>query len=285
MRQQGAPIARPVVRVGRIATLYIGLAISWFTLMATLGPEGIIGTRILHAYGIGAVLCVLNLVGFGVLLLVTMALRRAGILRALQALGMRPWSGRAVAASLLAIGAAVVLLYTLGYREQNRSVMILLPFDVLGPLVEEAIFRGFLFLQLRRWAGLPFWSAAVLASVPFAMEHIYQGVTTAVLLEVLTVTFLGGIIFCWLVERWGNIWSSWTLHSGLNLLFSLFPLGANASENLVGNIERLTAIACAIAATWLMTRHRAADPETMAPPAVPDPTETTDYTRTRDQRT
>lgn len=242
-------------RIGQVALLYGLLAVLWFTLMALFGPTGIFGTRLIHAgYGLGAVLCVLNIVGFAVLLCATMLLRRAKLPQALRILGVRPWSWWAVAASLVAILAAVTLLYALGYRAQHRSVMTVIPFDVLGPFVEEAIFRGFLFLQLRRWTQLPFWVAATLASVPFALEHTYQGVTPIALLEVLAVTFFGGIALCWLVERWGTLWSAWVLHAGLNLLFSLFPLGANASDNVIGNIQRLVAIACALWATWILTR-------------------------------
>ena len=243
-------------RIGRIAFLYGVLAVLWFTLMAFFGPTGILGTRIIHAgYGIGAVLCVLNVVGFAVLLGATMMVRRARLPHVLKILGVRPWSWRAVAASLFAILAAVMLLYALGYRAQHRSATTVIPFDLLGPFVEEAIFRGFLFLQLRRWVQLPFWIAATLASVPFALEHTYQGVTTIALLEVLAVTFFGGIVLCWLVERWGTLWSAWVLHAGLNLLFSLFPLGANASDNVIGNIQRLLAIVCALLATWILTRR------------------------------
>ena len=258
MNEERKPVVPISVRIYRIAILYAALAILWFTVMAVFGPAGTIGTDLLYAgYGIGAVLSVLNIVALVVLFGVTMILRRTRLSRAVELLGIRPWSGPAIVPPLLAIGVAAIVLYAFGYRGHERSVMALIPFDFLGPFVEEAIFRGFLFKQLRHWAGIPFWLAAVLASVPFAMEHIYQGATTVALLEIFAITFLGGIIFCWLVEQWGSIWSSWVLHSGLNFLFSVFPLGIDASENLVGNIERLSAIVCAILVTWIMTKSKA----------------------------
>ncbi len=72
-------------------------------------------------------------------------------------------------------------------------------------------------------------------------------------LESAGVTFVGGILFCWLTERWGNLWPAIVIHAGLDLVWMSFQLGDNAAGDLVANVARLAALAVAIAGALFFT--------------------------------
>lgn len=77
---------------------------------------------------------------------------------------------------------------------------------ILAPLVEETVFRGFLYGALRlRWgSGL----AAVAASLPFALAHFSLGAFPAL--------FLLGCLFCLLYERSGSLLGPMLFHGLFN---------------------------------------------------------------------
>lgn len=76
-------------------------------------------------------------------------------------------------------------------------------FVVVGPFVEEVIFRGFLFGKLRK-NGVPFWLTTVVVSTVFAIAHWQWNVA-------LDVFFLS-IVMCYLREKTGSIWASVFIH-------------------------------------------------------------------------
>jgi len=239
-----------------VLALLATIAILWIVLISLfLRPHGMIGSRLLAAgWAPPEIRDLLNACALGILLTVTALIRRAHIVAVLRELGMMPFAWRAVLVTLLAIALTFVLLASLGHVARVGSVNTLLAVGVIGPFIEEVIFRGFLFRQFRHWIGLGFWPAAILASIPFSVAHMYEGSTTLVLLEVMAVTFAGGLLFCWLTERWGTLWAAWSLHAGLNVMFMLFPLGNTAANNLLGNEQRLLIVVLVIAGTLLLTR-------------------------------
>ncbi|HEX4079390.1 MAG TPA: CPBP family intramembrane glutamic endopeptidase [Rhizomicrobium sp.] len=66
-----------------------------------------------------------------------------------------------------------------------------------------------------------------------------------------TITFVGGVLFCWLTERWNSIWPGFIIHAGLNLVWSLFALGENTVGGELGNLARLATLAAMIGLTWV----------------------------------
>jgi membrane protease YdiL (CAAX protease family) len=120
---------------------------------------------------------------------------------------------------------------------------------IAGTFAEEVGFRGFLFLQFRRWVALPFWVATIASSALFGLAHYGQGHTVATSLAATGVTFLGGVLFCWLTERSGDLWAAIILHAGFNVVWATFKLGDNAVGNLPANAARLTAVATLIVIT------------------------------------
>jgi len=78
---------------------------------------------------------------------------------------------------------------------------------VFAPIAEELIFRGVLFLTLRR--HLTFWPAALLSGAVFAVIHFYPLVAT---LQVLVF----GVALAWALERTGSLIPPILAHAGFN---------------------------------------------------------------------
>lgn len=112
-----------------------------------------------------------------------------------------------------------------GFNELSSSVDYMLAFItlvVLAPVFEEAMFRGFLFGQLRKRHG--FWVSAIVTSLAFAVVHFQFNVGVDVLIL--------SLFLCYLRERFQSIWPSIMLHALKNgiaytLLFILPLLGFN----------------------------------------------------------
>jgi membrane protease YdiL (CAAX protease family) len=89
---------------------------------------------------------------------------------------------------------------------------------LVGPLIEELVYRG-LFLQLGR-RYLPLWVAILLPSVVFAATHIGP------LGWAYLAAFPMSCLFSWLVVRSGSIYSSLLCHCSFNLIsgFAIIPI-------------------------------------------------------------
>jgi membrane protease YdiL (CAAX protease family) len=81
---------------------------------------------------------------------------------------------------------------------------------VLPPVVEEFLFRGFLFTGLRK--KLPFIWTAVVTSVLFASLHLAEGAGSVLWVAGID-TFVLSIILCYLREKTGNLWAGIMLHA------------------------------------------------------------------------
>lgn len=80
----------------------------------------------------------------------------------------------------------------------------------VGPLVEEALFRGWLPLKLRRI--MPDFGATVSSAIVFALIHWFSPVAIWLLL------FAGGIIFSALARRFDNLVVPTIAHCTINLI-------------------------------------------------------------------
>jgi membrane protease YdiL (CAAX protease family) len=75
---------------------------------------------------------------------------------------------------------------------------------LVGPVIEEILFRGLLFQAWERRWGAPI--AAVLTSALFASYHPY-----------IVHTFVSGIVYVCVVRRTGSLWGSIVVHAFYNL--------------------------------------------------------------------
>lgn len=121
----------------------------------------------------------------------------------------------------------------------------------VGPFAEEVVFRAAGFGLLRRLAGWPFWVAAGLPAILFALGHANPlGEPSFDSVMTFAVTGAGAIVFSWLYERWHfNLWIPVLLHSLLNLAWSLFRVGDGAFAGWLPLAMQVTTITLAIVLT------------------------------------
>jgi len=115
----------------------------------------------------------------------------------------------------------------LGFAMSGQSawhlVAIFIALVIIPPLVEEALMRGFLFGKLRE--KIPFWPAALVVSLLFAVAH-WQ-------INVSLMTFILSMFNCRIREKTGSIWGGVFMHMTVNLLsFGVLFLGWFGGANV-----------------------------------------------------
>lgn len=107
----------------------------------------------------------------------------------------------------------------IGFNAPNSAefILVFIAIAVLAPLAEELLFRGFIFRGMRQ--KLPFWPAALIVSLLFALAHGQVNVGLDV--------FALSIVLCWLREKTGSLWPGIILHASKNALalILIFVLG------------------------------------------------------------
>lgn len=242
---------RTALRAGLVLATAIVLSIALPDLLRAVGAN-VWAKQTFGAHGFYELFIAVGLAG---VVIATMALWRSGPGRAAGELGIAGFAAVGCAVCLVAILAAlcVLLLAGAGYRRPDPADILL--FGIAGPFAEEVFFRGFLFRQMRRWSDVPFLHAALVSSLLFGAGHFDQGSSIADSLMNSGITFAGGMMFCWLVERWESVWPGFIIHAGLNVVWTLYTLGDNAVGGTVGNLARLATVAVAIAGTAMLTRR------------------------------
>ncbi len=124
---------------------------------------------------------------------------------------------------------------------------------LLAAFAEEVLYRGFLFGQLFRRVGLPFFIAALPMALFFGLGHLYQSNEVGETIGIFLVTLLGGLWFSWLYIAWNeNLWVPIAFHLLMNLYWTAFSAGDNALGGLWPNLFRMATIALSI---WLTLRQ------------------------------
>lgn len=96
----------------------------------------------------------------------------------------------------------------------GELILVFLLFAVVAPIVEEVIFRGFLFHHIRK--SMPFWLTAIIVSVLFGAAHMQWNVGINV--------FVMSLVMCWAREYSGTIWPGIVMHMLKNAIavYALF---------------------------------------------------------------
>ena len=110
---------------------------------------------------------------------------------------------------------------------------------LLGPLLEEVVYRG-LFLQLTR-RYLPSSIAIILSSAIFAITHLPRGMGTVL------VAFPMGCLFAWMVTRSGSLWPGLLCHAVFNysayfIVAPMFGISGNVMAHSSDTILPLTGL-------------------------------------------
>jgi hypothetical protein len=253
------PRLRAAFAIAVVAAAYLTFRLLGQPARLPLGPEWADVTEGLLKIVVWVVPCAL-------------ALRVAGLTtyREIQdELGLGIGAGRGYAFGLVATLPMFAIL-PLGARV-GLDVSDLVGTVLLGPFAEEVLFRGFLFRQLSRRAGWhPAWAMAASALV-FGLAHLGNVDLAAprgpwLAAAEVSATAGGGLLFAWILFRWGSLWPAIGLHTFMNLSWQLFGVDewaaqAQAGATAVGpgaaNVARVITVALAAWLTW-RRRHRAA---------------------------
>ena len=126
-------------------------------------------------------------------------------------------------------------------------------------IVEEMLFRGFMFGMLFRFCNWNFWAAALPTAVVFTLGHFYQADSLLSCLLVFGVTAFGSVFFSWLYTAWHfNLYVPIMMHTFMNAFWGMFQIeGVNNSVgNIVANSGRILTIILAILITcWYRKRN------------------------------
>jgi CAAX protease family protein len=203
-----------------------------------------------------------------------LALRLAGARSygdVLDELGLRRGLAIGYGFGLMATVPTLVLLPFGGSLFVNGSA--LLNGVLLGPLAEEVLFRGYLLRQLVRRGGWPAMPAIVVSAIAFGLAHLGNVDLRSAhgqwfgALEVVMMTG-GGLLFGWIVIRWGSLWPAIGLHTCMNLAWQIFGVNdwaagtqtaAAADGSTISNVARLATIVLAVAMTLALRQRPARD--------------------------
>lgn len=159
----------------------------------------------------------------------------------------------------------------LGRPHAGRSAAYILNYMliaiVVGPILEELVYRGFLYRAWERQWG---WVRAMLATaIVFGLVHPSHMVSAAI----------GSIVYVAVLRRTGTIWGPIVVHSAFNLVVSLPAYhslrAGDPPEALLGLASWVPELAClafvAVALPFYVfaSRRPAAEPSASAPAAHP----------------
>jgi len=236
-----------------------GAQATWGPLTALLvGTLAFIGAQFLAAFIIGVVVSAFGLKpswldsiagqfyfvalsDLGILLIIWAFLRGRGADFKQLGLGRRPIGGDvtkallgyAVYFALFLMASALAGMFThinldqkqqIGFDYLNTSpeiLMALLSLVILPPIVEEIMFRGFLFTGLRK--KLTFVWATLITSALFAALHLLEGGGSLLWVAGLDTLFLS-FVLCYLREKTGALWASMMVHMLKNTIAFAFLL-------------------------------------------------------------
>ena len=102
---------------------------------------------------------------------------------------------------------------------------------VLAPVVEELLFRGYLYGKLRN--SFKPWLAVVVASIAFGLAHLWAGPGTPLQWAVAIDTFVLSLVMCTAREYTGALWVPICMHMIKNgLAFYLLFVNPNLTDTI-----------------------------------------------------
>ncbi|WP_312653973.1 CPBP family intramembrane glutamic endopeptidase [Aminipila sp.] len=107
---------------------------------------------------------------------------------------------------------------------KDNFVFVAIYISFANSLLEEFFFRGFVFMNLKKLANRKF--AYLVSSLAFAIYHVAMMIgwfSIWLFLLLLAALTMAGVIFNWLNEKQGNIYTSWFVHMFAN--FSINTVG------------------------------------------------------------
>lgn len=252
------PTALPPPRLSRPATALV--VIATFLAISTLGIEAFRAVATALDLQGAARIAVLALLGYGPYLYGPMlvAAMLFGRRHVFAALGLRApfWPAVAFALACTAIVLAWIALNATPLPPDRMAYEIARG-ALLPGFAEEVLFRAFLFGFLFRFCGWGFLPAALLSSLVFGLEHVYQGDDLQQALAIALLTAIGGVWWSWLYVEWRwNAWVPIAFHVLMNAYWSAFDVADNALGETMSVVVRVVCIVISIVATLTVAQRR-----------------------------
>jgi len=99
---------------------------------------------------------------------------------------------------------------------QTEMIVTFVSLVILAPLLEEIVFRGFIYKTLRTPFAIPV--AAVVTSLLFGAGHLLEGGSDGLLYVGALQTFILSLFLVGLRQKTHNLWPGITLHASNNLI-------------------------------------------------------------------
>lgn len=107
----------------------------------------------------------------------------------------------------------------LGFDKQTAGInltWVFISLVILPPIVEEILFRGFLYTRFKRVLSVK--SAAVAVSILFAAAHLQLGMGNPPLWTAALDTFILSLVLVYIREKTGTVWAGVGIHGLKNLI-------------------------------------------------------------------
>lgn len=168
----------------------------------------------------------------------------------LEVIGLKKGFLTGLTFSLITVLPMLLSSAILGKIDTPLEPITLLQKTLMAGVMEEYLFRGFLFGLLFLKFGWGFIPASVLGAFIFGMGHIYQGNSLSESVGVFLITSMGALWFAWLYAEWdNNLWVPIFLHILMNLSWTLFDISDNAIGAPIANLFRIITIALTVVIT------------------------------------
>ncbi|HAX72744.1 MAG TPA: CPBP family intramembrane metalloprotease [Firmicutes bacterium] len=107
---------------------------------------------------------------------------------------------------------------------KDNFIMVALYISVVNSFLEEVFFRGFAFLELKKYLNVKW--ASIISATCFAVYHTFimgSWFSPFVFVLLMTSLIVGGLIFNYLDQK-GSIYPSWFVHMSANLAINTVGL-------------------------------------------------------------
>lgn len=173
-----------------------------------------------------------------------------GFKNMIHAIGLKDGFFKGLAIAFITVLPMLLSSAVVGQIYASINWLALIQKTLFAGVMEEYLFRGFLFGLLFLKCGWGFIPSSLLGALIFGMGHVYQGHNLAESVGVFMITGIGALWFAWLYVEWNNnLWVPICLHVLMNLSWSLFDVSGNAIGGPVVNLFRIITIALTVVIT------------------------------------
>jgi len=174
---------------------------------------------------------------------------RGNLLSSLKTLGLTNRFLQAIVFVLFTTLPMFVGSYITADLNENIELTSIFSKAIYPGLMEEILYRGFLFGILFRYVKWGFIPSVLISSLLFASFHLYQSSDFGASVGIFAITLMGAAWFAWLYIEWESLWVPIWLHILMNLSWYIFVVSDTALGDVWANVFRGLTIALTVIIT------------------------------------